>query len=145
MRHPITMSPPRDPRSRKHLGQLAGLSIGKQHLPCLKSPDGAELPIPHELFVVLIQVAKDLCQGKSVVVTCGDQSMTPRTAAEHLGMSRQFLVQLLDQGALPFHRVGSHRRLLFQDVQAFAEQRAERRRKALEKLRDDIEAAGLDT
>jgi hypothetical protein len=46
---------------------------------------------------------------------------------------------------LPFHRVGSHRRLLLADVQRYAAHRAKARHTALEKLRDRIQAAGLDT
>jgi excisionase family DNA binding protein len=110
----------------------------------LKAPDGSELPMTPDLMLVLLQVAKDLCEGRSVFITCGESTMTPRTAAAFLGMSRQFLVRLLDEGALPYHKVGSHRRLRFEDVQAFADRRAAKRRSALERLRDKLGKAGLD-
>lgn len=144
MHPPIHMSPPRDPRDRRKLEHLAGLSIGKNGPSILKAPDGSELPMTPDLMLVLLQVAKDLCEGRSVVITCGESTMTPRTAADFLGMSRQFLVRLLDEGALPFHKVGSHRRLRFEDVQAFARRREAKRRSALERLRDKLGKAGLD-
>jgi excisionase family DNA binding protein len=71
--------------------------------------------------------------------------MTPQAAADFLGMSRQFLARLLDDGAMPFHKVGSHRRLLFKDVQKFATTRAQSRRATLEKPRDKLYSAGVDS
>ena len=70
MHPPIHMSPPRDPRDRRKLEHLAGLSIGKTGPSMLKAPDGSELPMTPDLMLVLLQVAKDLCEGRSVFITC---------------------------------------------------------------------------
>jgi len=34
-------------------------------------------------------------------------------------MSRQFLITLLEKGAIPFHLVGTHRRIYVRDVIAY--------------------------
>jgi len=49
-------------------------------------------------------------------------------------MSRQFLVQLLEKGEIPFHRVGTHRRLYVRDVIAYKAKRDTTRRKTLDDL-----------
>ncbi len=49
-------------------------------------------------------------------------------------MSWQFLVQLLERGEIPFHKVGSHRRLYVRDVIAYKARRDTSRRKTLDDL-----------
>jgi excisionase family DNA binding protein len=105
---------------------------------------GQTIPLPGDLFQLLVQVAGELRSGNSVVILSAEGEMTPQTAADFLGMSRQFLMRLLDKAELPFHKVGAHRRLLRTDVEAYARKRASQRSDRLEKLRDKIQAAGLD-
>ena len=58
-----------------------------------------------------------------------------------LGMSRQYFVNLLEKGQIPFHRVGSHRRVYFKDLRAYSQKRDTERRTGLnglfKKLRDE--------
>ena len=138
------LAPPRDRRSQATLGRLAALRPNRPGGASLVDGRGEAIVLPREMLGLLSTVAGELQAGRTVLVVTGDAELTPREAAGHLGMSRQFLMRLLDQGALPFHRVGSHRRLLLQDVLRFAERRAEARREALEKLRDKIQSEGLD-
>ena len=51
-----------------------------------------------------------------------------------LGFSRQFLIQLLEKGEIPFHMVGSHRRLYVRDVMAYKVKRDTARRKTLDDM-----------
>jgi excisionase family DNA binding protein len=51
-----------------------------------------------------------------------------------LGMSRQFLVRLLEKGEIPFHMVGTHRRMYARDVLAYRAKRDLSRRKILDDL-----------
>jgi len=41
---------------------------------------------------------------------------------------------LLENGKLPFHRAGSHRRIYFHDLLAYRERRDHERRKAIERI-----------
>ena len=139
------MEPPKDKRALEKLVRIAGLTAARRKQPCLVDSEGREIPLPELLFGLIVMVARDLQAGRSVFVVSGEQAMTPQAAADFLGMSRQFLARLLDDGAMPFHKVGSHRRLLFKDVQKFATTRAQSRRATLEKLRDKLHAAGVDS
>ncbi|MEY3813187.1 MAG: hypothetical protein RL495_1134 [Verrucomicrobiota bacterium] len=139
------MEPPKDKRALEKLERIAGLTIVRRKQPCLVDSEGREIPLPEQLFGLVVKVAGDLQAGRSVVVISGEQAMTPQAAADFLGMSRQFLARLMDEGAIAFHKVGSHRRLTFKDVQQFASKRAQSRRATLEKLRDKMHAAGVDS
>ncbi|EDY84023.1 DNA binding domain, excisionase family protein [Verrucomicrobiia bacterium DG1235] len=72
-----------------------------------------------------------------------NEKFTTQAAANYLGMSRQFLVNLLENGDLPFHKVGSHRRITFKDLIAYEKARDSKRRKSLDALSEQVETAGL--
>lgn len=67
-----------------------------------------------------------LAAGESVQLVSADAELTTREAAELLGMSRTYLVRLIDEGRIPAHMVGSHRRLKASDVLAYRRERDER-------------------
>lgn len=60
-------------------------------------------------------------------------------------MSRPHLIKLLEDGEIPFHHVGTHRRIYLKDLKAFEDQRDAQRRKTLDALADKIVEAGLDS
>ena len=51
-----------------------------------------------------------------------------------LNVSRPFLVELLEKGEIPFHKVGTHRRVRFHDLMSYKQQTAQARYEALEEL-----------
>jgi excisionase family DNA binding protein len=63
-----------------------------------------------------------------------DKQLTSQEAAEILSVPRPHLIKLLDRGELPFHRVGSHRRIKIGDALAYRERRDAERRAALAEL-----------
>lgn len=73
--------------------------------------------------------ACELASSGSVTVLATDTYLTPAEAAEALGLSRRFLVALLDAGEIESERLpGSrHRRVRLAHVLVFAARREERR------------------
>lgn len=117
-------------------GALAQAAEAAPHAETAKlvGPDGAEVTIPASAFTALQAVIRDLALGHTVTLIPHDRELTTGEAAEILNVSRQFLVTLLDRGELPFHRTGTHRRLAVEDVLAYRDQRAVRRRENLREL-----------
>ena len=100
----------------------------------LVGPDGKTQLLPPNLYSFLCQVLGDLKAGKSVTILQSNAELTTIEAAKLLAVSRQFLVQLLEKNEIPYHMVGTHRRLYARDVLAFKGRRDSARRKTLDDL-----------
>ncbi|GAB2473437.1 helix-turn-helix domain-containing protein [Xylanimonas ulmi] len=87
----------------------------------------------------------DVAHGTRVVVLRADDEVTPAKAAEMIGVTRQYVDRLCEDGALAFRRLpGSrHRRIRVQDVLDVVGER-EARRAGGDALRAAITDAGLD-
>jgi excisionase family DNA binding protein len=84
---------------------------------------GDRVELPAEVYAVLRQVVEALRQGLAVTVAPRTLTLTTQQAADLLGVSRPTVVKLLDEGKIPFERVGTHRRVLLPDLLAYREQR----------------------
>jgi len=100
----------------------------------LIGPDGKTEVLPNNLYSFLLRLLADLRAGNSVTILQSRHELTTAEASKILGMSRQFLVQLLEKGEIPFHKVGTHRRLYVRDVIAYKARRDTSRRKTLDDL-----------
>jgi excisionase family DNA binding protein len=110
----------------------------------LIGPEVEEEPIelPASAFDALKVVVEAMAQGQTIVVMPHGQEVTTQEAADLLHVSRPHLIKLCDEGVLPHHRVGSHRRLRLEDVLDYRETRAAERREHLRdltRLSQDIE------
>ena len=100
----------------------------------LIGPDGKTEILPNNLYSFLLRLLADLRAGNAVTILQSSHELTTIEASKILGMSRQFLVQLLEKGEIPFHKVGTHRRLYVRDVIAYKARRDTSRRKTLDDL-----------
>lgn len=101
----------------------------------LVAADGKErTSLPPSIYRVLKDAVKYLQRGRSISIVREDEELTTQRAANLLGMSRPHLVKLLEFGALPFHKTGSHRRVLFSDVIKYQKARDAARRAALDAI-----------
>lgn len=75
--------------------------------------------VPTRAMQLLLQALELTAQGHGVRLLAQHAEMSTGEAADALGVSRPHLVQLLERGEIPFHRVGSHRRVRYGDVLAY--------------------------
>ena len=115
-----------------------------QPRPALINAAGERLELPLPIFDLLVTVLRSIRERRAIVLLPEDESFTSQAAADYLGMSRTFLVALLERGEIPFHHVGSHRRVVFRDLLRYEMQRDASRRAAFNHLHAEIQAAGLD-
>ncbi len=130
------------PEERRELEALVQATFDGER-PALVGRNGARVEIPDAVYHLLAKAVRDLREGRSIVILQDKEVLTTQAAANFLGMSRPFLVSLLEQGKIPFHNVGTHRRVMLRDLLAYAKQRDQQRRKALDAMTETIEQAGL--
>ncbi|AFE03228.1 excisionase domain protein [Corallococcus coralloides DSM 2259] len=94
----------------------------------LLGPNHESVRLPTEVLVLMQQLIAILASGDAVTVVPVHKELTTQQAANLLNVSRQYLVQLLDEGRIPFHRTGTHRRVYSKDVLEYrARQKADPR------------------
>jgi len=106
-------------------------------------PDEEVIELPESVNQILIQVMYAMSRGLAVAVIPLHKELTSQEAADYLNVSRQYLVQLLDQGAIPHTKVGKHRRVRFGDLHAYREARDQQRGTGLDQLAQLSDELGL--
>ena len=100
----------------------------------LVRPDGKTQILPSTLYSFLCTLLADLKAGHSVTIMQSNASLTTVEASKLLGISRQFLIGLLEKKEMPCHMVGTHRRLYARDVLAYKAKRDTARTQTLDDL-----------
>ncbi len=118
---------------RKKSQNGARLMIGTQE----------EILLPPQAMQALAKALTYLAAGNEVVVEARTDELTTQQAANFLRVSRPFLVGLLEKGQLPFRKVGSHRRVLLADLEAYKQRMDEQRLQALEQLAAQAQKLGM--
>ena len=109
----------------------------------LLGTDGEQVPLPQEVYEVLMAVVEAMREGKAISVLPQTQRLTTQEAADFLGISRPTLVKLLEDGAMPFEQPCRHRRILLSDLLAYQARRRAERRGALRRMTEEASDLGL--
>ncbi|WP_216321332.1 helix-turn-helix domain-containing protein [Deinococcus aestuarii] len=95
------------------------------------STGSTSLPLTPALAELLRGLLERLGNGESVTILSQQEELSTQQAADLLGVSRPYLIeQVLNQGRIPYRKVGSHRRIRLSDLLAY-QQKDLRERKAL--------------
>lgn len=107
--------------------------------------DHQQQSIPSPVRDVLVRILTHMEEGQAITIIPASHELTSQDAADLLGVSRQYMVRLLEGGKLPFHRAGTHRRVYLQDLMAYKKERDRQRREALDQIaREEVEAGTYD-
>ena len=98
------------------------------------------ISIPVAAFRLLNGILAEMAKGNAVSLVPIHSELTTQQAADILNVSRPFLIEQLDKGAIPYRMVGSHRRIMLNDLMEFKQTMDRNRLKAL----DDLSAIDQD-
>jgi excisionase family DNA binding protein len=126
---------------RKEIEQLyAAFLRGRAQL---VGPTGKARMLPDSLYSFLLELIGLLSEGKSATIVQNQAKLTTVEAASLLGVSRQFLINLLEKGGIPYHKVGTHRRIYAQDLFQYKARRDGHRHKVIRELAQAEAKEGL--
>jgi excisionase family DNA binding protein len=98
-----------------------------------------ELVLPPSAARLLLNILTELGQGNAVALDTVQPELTTQQAADLLNVSRPYLVKLLDDGVIPSRKIGTHRRVLREDVLAYKQDIDEKRLATLQELADQAQ------
>lgn len=100
----------------------------------LLDEEGNAIAIPEAALHALRLITEKMTHGKRLALVDQDDELSTQQAADLLHVSRPHLVKLLDRGDIPFHKVGSHRRVKTAELFAYRARRDTSRHEKLDEL-----------
>ena len=111
--------------------------------PRLVDANGEAIDLPELLNEFLLDLLKLMETGQSVLLVPESEEYTTQAAGNFLGMSRPYLIRLLEAGKIPYRRVGTHRRIRLHDLMVYSDQRNAERAETLSKMTHELVDANL--
>ncbi len=74
------------------------------------------ISIPVTACQLLNGILAEMAKGNAVTLVPIHSELTTRQAADILNVSRPFLIEQLEKGAIPYRKVGTHRRVMLKDL-----------------------------
>lgn len=105
--------------------------------------DGEQVVIPESVLIMWCQVVHAMARGQTVSIVSQQQEMTTQEAADFLNVSRPYLIKLLEQGQIPYIKVGSHRRVNLLDLNKYKEERDKKRREGIKEFSQFLQKEGF--
>lgn len=99
--------------------------------------------VPESAFRLFLEILNQMGQGNAVTLVPMHHELTTQQAADLMGVSRPYFVKLLETNAIPFHCVGSRRRVKFAHLQAYLESVRGQSREALDRLAAEAQSLRL--
>jgi excisionase family DNA binding protein len=119
---------------------LASLKEEKVHL---QTESGATFLLPPKALDILKDLLKQIAKGNAVSITPVNAELSTHQAAEFLNVSRPYLIKLLEQNQIPYHKVGSHRRIPLQALREYKTKEDEKANLALDEMVSISQKLGL--
>ena len=102
--------------------------------------DQAEpIELPAGAVAMLMDILDAMAAGRGITLIPENAELTTVEAADILNVSRPFLIKLLEEGQIPFRKVGRHRRVRLEDVVNYKKAIDREREEVLDQLAADAQ------
>ena len=101
------------------------------------------IELPFVAVRLLIDLLDEMSKGNAVSLIPMNAELTTQQAADVLNVSRGFIVKLLDNREIPYRMVGTHRRVMLNDLKTYEERTKRARLKALDQLTEESQTLGI--
>ena len=135
-------------RARESSAAIADFVRGAAQQITLRLEDGmsgrhieATLSVP--ILQLLTQALAQMADGHSIALMPLDAELSTQQAADLMGVSRPYFVKLLEQGLIPFRRVGSQRRVRFDSLHRYMDEYQREAARAMEAMTTEAQQMGL--
>ncbi len=118
---------------------LAGIDTNKMHTFEIQVDGKKMIRIPASVFKMLFTILTQMAAGNAVTIIPIHAELTTQEAANLLNVSRPYLISLLEEGKLPYRKVGTRRKILFEDLMNYRKKDDAERLKILNKLTEDAQ------
>lgn len=142
LRDTLVRPDPAEADGLEHLSQQIDELFRQNKTAQLIGPDGDRTEIPESAFHALQLVVHGMARGLPMTLVPHGHELTTQEAADLLHVSRQHLTKVLQADLLPYHYVGTHRRVKIEDVLAYRERRGAKRRENLDELTRQTQELG---
>ena len=97
------------------------------------------IELPTGAVRLLLNILEAMADGYGVTMMPVGAELTTSQAADILNVSRPYVVKLVEEGKLPHHKVGKHRRLKLEDVVEYKAVTRKRSKELLGELTDEAQ------
>lgn len=101
------------------------------------------IELPAAAIQLLLRLLTEMAAGHAVMLIPVHAELTTQQAADLLGVSRPFIVRQVESGTLKHRKVGTHRRILVQDLLDYRRAMDAGRMKSLDELTAEAQRLGL--
>ena len=145
---PISLPEPELGLARRSSESLAPLLAGDARTVTLRfedprSGEQVEAILPAAAVRVLAAALTQMAEGHPVTLVPLQAELSTQQAAELMGVSRPYFVKLLEQGRIPFRKVGEQRRVRYQDLLRYLEEYQRDAAAAISEMTGEAQDLGL--
>ena len=101
------------------------------------------IELPAGAVTLLMDMLGAMASGQGITLIPENAELTTVQAADILNVSRPFLIKLLEDGRIPYRKVGKHRRIRLEDVMNYTQAIDQKREAVLDQLVADAQEQGM--
>ena len=105
--------------------------------------NGESFILPNAVVGLLCRLLAEMAKGNAVTLVPTHAELTTQEAANHLNVSRPYLIGLLRDGKIKYRKVGTHRRVLLDDIQAYRKSMLRASGDAMDALAREAQELGM--